>query len=159
VRASWSRLLALPIALLLGLLLACDLRSGEVDWERTVAEVNESAVAMFVQERSERGLPTGPLQYRAGGLYSTDPISGPDGWQVWQVRTARADVIKLPLNAHDRLDRVEFKADVLVRYEERYCRLATDPDGPLACQSWQETTCCNRIWKRSRGAWVAERPR
>jgi hypothetical protein len=148
-----------PWWLLLALLLACGLRSGEVDWERTVADLNESAVAMFVQERSERGLPAVPLEYRAGGLYSTDALPGAEGRQVWQVREARADVIKLPLNAQDRLDRVEFKADVLVRYEERYCRLAADPGAPLECQSWQESTCCNRIWKRSRGAWVAERPR
>ena len=139
------------------LVLACGLGSGP-DTERALADLQESAVAAFVTARSERNLPTGPLEYRAGAIYSAAPSETASGLRVWQVRNARADVIVLPLDARDKLAGFELKADVLVRYEERYCELAEGSAAPTRCQSWQESTCCNRVWKRRRGEWLVEAP-
>jgi hypothetical protein len=140
------------------LALACGLRLGG-DGERALADLQDSAVAAFVTARVERNLPSGPLEYRAGGIYSAPPTETPDGWRVWQVRHARADVIALPLEARDRLAGVELKADILVRYEDRTCELAGESGGFTRCQPWQEASCCNQVWKRKRGEWLVELPR
>lgn len=147
----------LALAVLVGVV-ACDLPTPAGDWDRVVADLNESAVALFVLGRAERGMPDARLEYRAGGIYSSGLLEAPDGPQVWQVRQPRADVIQLPLTARDRLARVDTRADVQVRFDQRYCRLPTDATAPVRCQAWQETICCNRIWLRSRGEWRAEMP-
>ena len=138
------------------LLLACDLPYPGSDWDRALGGLNESALALFALGRSDRGVPSGPLKYQAGAIYSTEPAVGADSPEVWQVRHPRADAIQLPLTARDRLERVDLKADVLVSYEHRYCRLPAGPGTPARCQAWQPASCCNQIWKRSRGEWVIE---
>ena len=140
-------------------LVACGLREAGVDHERTLADLQESAVAAFVTARAERGLPAGPLEYRAGEIYGAAPQEESGGLVLWQVRRPRADAVQLPLHAQDRRAGIELKADVLVRYEDRHCRLPGASDEVLRCEPWQEASCCNQIWKRSRGGWVAERPR
>lgn len=140
----------------MALALACG-PGGGPGTERTLADLQESAVAAFVTARSERNLPTGPLEYRAGSIYSAAPAETADGLRVWQVRKPGADIIVLPLDARDKLAGIELKADVLVRFEERYCELA-EGGATSRCQSWQEGTCCNRVWKRRRGEWVVEPP-
>ncbi len=144
-----------PLCILL--VLACG-PGGGPDADRALADLQDSAIAAFVTTRAERDLPEGPLQYRAGAIYSAAPAETANGLRVWQVRRPSADVIVLPLDARDKLAGIELKADVLVRYEERYCELADDA-APSRCQSWQEGTCCNRVWKRKRGEWLVEAPR
>jgi len=150
VRLSW-------LALVL-LLVACDLRLPWQDADPWLDELNELAVAAFVTQRSESGLPSGVLEYRAGSIYSSEPIAGPGGLWVWQVRYPRVDAIRVPLTARDRLAGIEITADAVVRFEQRYCTLAEGATGPLRCQAWQGSSCCNLLWKRSRGGWLASRP-
>jgi hypothetical protein len=133
-------------------LLACSLRPG-VD-ERTYADLQDSAVAAFVTARAEPDLPSEPLAYRAGGIYSAAPRESAGGARVWQVRNPRADIIVLPLEARDRLAGVSWKADVLLRYEDRTCEIAGSAEAASWCQPWQDATCCNQIWKRRRGEWL-----
>jgi hypothetical protein len=143
---------------LLMLLVACDLHLPWRDPEGWQDDLNELAVATFVTARSEPGLPTGPLEFRAGGIYSTVPSAGLGGSWVWQVRYPRVDATRLPSGARDRLAGVELTVDAVVRFDQRYCALGDGPSGRLHCQAWLPTSCCNLIWKRSRGSWLAARP-
>src|SRR5581483_11449974 len=90
----------------MALALACG-PGGGPGTERTLADLQESAVAAFVTARSERNLPTGPLEYRAGSIYSAAPAETADGLRVWQVRKPGADIIVLPLDARDKLAGIE----------------------------------------------------
>jgi hypothetical protein len=143
---------------LLVLLVACDVRLPWQDADPWLDDLNELAVAMFVTGRSESGLPAGRLEFRAGSIYSTEPVPGPGGLWVWQVRYPRVDAIRLPATAADRLAGIEVRADAVVRFEQRYCTLAEGANGPLRCQAWQSASCCNLVWRRSRGGWLAGSP-
>ena len=143
---------------LLLLLLACEVHLPGQDSDPWLDELNELAVATFITGRSERGLPAGRLEFRAGSIYSSEPTTGPGGLWVWQVRYPRVDAVRVPLTARDRLAGIELSVDAVVRFEQRYCTLAADANGPLRCQAWQSTSCCNLLWKRSRGGWLASRP-
>jgi hypothetical protein len=149
VRFIWPALL---------LLVACNLRLPWQEPDGWRDELNELAVATFVTGRLESGLPAGPLEFRAGSIYSSQPTTGPGGLWVWQVRYPRIDAIRVPLTARDRLAGIELSVDALVRFEHRYCTLPAGADGPLRCQVWQSGSCCNLAWKRSRGGWLASRP-
>jgi hypothetical protein len=140
-------------------LLACDLHLPGQDGDRLRAELNETAVAAFVAGPRDRMLPNGSLLFRAGGIYSSEAHPGPETPWVWQIRHARAEILSIPLTARDRFEGVELSADVLMRFEERYCTLAPIGRGPQRCEPWQDTACCNAVWKRTRGAWVALAPR
>ncbi|HLH26498.1 MAG TPA: hypothetical protein VK066_28590 [Chloroflexota bacterium] len=145
--------------LLLALLLtACSVRGPWQDGDPWLDDLNEMAVAAFITERSESGLPPGRLEFRAGSIYSTEPTAGPGGEWVWQVRYPRADAIRLPLTARDRLAGVEISADTVIRFEQRYCTLAEGAKGGVRCEAWRSATCCNLVWKRSRGGWLASQP-
>jgi hypothetical protein len=137
---------------------ACGLPGAGGDGERALADLQESAVSAFVLGRAEGSLPSARLEYTAGGIYSVEPSEAEASGRVWQVRQLRADTLVLPLDARDRAASVTLKADVLVRYEERYCDFAAGPGAPSRCLPWQEATCCNRIWKRQRGEWIVSRP-
>jgi hypothetical protein len=150
VRTIWPALLLL--------LVACDLHLPWRDPDAWQDDLNELAVATFVTERSERGLPVGRLEFRAGNIYSTEPVAGPGGQWVWQVRYPRVDGIRVPVSARDRLAGIEVAVDVVMRFEQRYCALGDGPSGRLHCQAWVGTSCCNLVWKRSRGGWLAARP-
>jgi hypothetical protein len=139
-------------------LVACGLPGAAGDGERALADLQESAVAAFILGRAEGSLPNGRLEYSAGGIYSVGPSEGEAAGRIWQVRQPRADALVLPLDARDRAASVTLKADVLVRYEERYCDFAAGPGAPSRCLPWQDATCCNRIWKRQRGEWIISRP-
>ena len=139
-------------------LVACSLPGAGVDGERALTDLQESAVSAFVLGRAEGNLPTARLEYTAGGIYSVIPTEGEAARFVWQVRQPRADTIVLPLDARDRAASITLKADVLVRYEERYCDFTAGPGAPTRCLPWQDATCCNRIWKRQRGEWIVDRP-
>ena len=149
-----------PIWWLLPLLLlvACDLRAPWQDNEFWADELNELAIATFVTDRSERGLPPGRLEYRAGSIYSTEPEPGPGGLWVWQVHYPRLDAVRVPVTARDRLAGVDLSVDGMLRFEQRYCTLPAGPQERLRCQAWQPTICCNLLWKRTRGAWLASPP-
>jgi hypothetical protein len=144
--------------ILLLLVVACDARLPWQDADPWLEELNELAVATFVTSRSESGLPAGRLEFRAGSIYSTDALTGPGGQWVWQVRYPRVDAVRLPLTAADRRAGIEVRADALVRFEQRYCTLSDGANGPLRCQAWQSISCCNLVWKRSRGGWLASAP-
>lgn len=140
------------------LLVGCELRAPWQDADTWLDDLNELAVATFVTERSDGGLPAGRLEFRAGSIYSSEPTAGPGGSWVWQVRYPRVDAIRLPLTARDRLAGIELSADAVMRFEQRYCTLAEGASGQLRCQAWQNSSCCNLVWKRSRGGWQAARP-
>ena len=139
-------------------LVACGLPGGGMDGERALADLQDSAVSAFVLGRAEGNLPTARLEYTAGGIYSVATPEGEAARLVWQVRGPRADTIVLRLDARDRAANITLKADVLIRYEERYCDFAAGPGAPSRCLPWQDATCCNRIWKRQRGEWIVDRP-
>ena len=140
-------------------LLACDLHLPGQDGDRLQAELNETAVAAFVAGPRDRTLPAGSLVFRAGGIYSSEAHSGPEMPWIWQIRYARAEIVSIPLTARDRSESVELSADVLMRFEERYCTSAPIGRGPQRCEPWQDTACCNAVWKRTKGAWAALAPR
>jgi hypothetical protein len=140
------------------LLVACDLHLPWQDADPWLDDLNELAVATFVTERSERGLPAGRLEFRAGSIYSTEPTAGLGGLWVWQVRYPRIDAIRLPLAAADQLAGVQLSVDAVMRFEQRYCTLPEGAAGRLRCGAWQGTTCCNLVWKRSRSGWLAAQP-
>lgn len=139
-------------------LMACDLPLPGQEVERVRDELNETAVAAFVSGPRDRALPPGPLAFRAGSIYSAEPQDGPEGPWVWQVRLARAEIVNLPLTSRDRFVGVELSADVLVRFEQRYCGPPAAGGPPQRCEPWHEAACCNTIWKRNRGEWAAAAP-
>ena len=139
--------------ILAALLLACDVVPGRGDVSFPAAEVEELAVASFLRERADPGFPVGPLHYRGGSVFDTDVGSAEGKRRVWQVRHARADVISLPLAGRERLSGVDWRADVLVRFEHGYCD--SDEAGTSRCDYWQLTTCCNQVWQRRHGEWSA----
>ncbi|HEY7066620.1 MAG TPA: hypothetical protein VII06_34425 [Chloroflexota bacterium] len=150
MRVLW---LALPL-----LLFACDVRLPVAGGDAWLEELNEQAVAQFVIERADARLPQGRLYFRAGSIYSTEPVAGPGGQWVWEVRYPRVDAVRVPVPARDRLAGIDLGVDAAVRFEQRYCARADAPDGGLRCGAWQATACCNLLWQRSRGAWRASRP-
>lgn len=150
MRMIWSALLLLIIA--------CDARVPWVDADPWQEDLNEQAVAAFITERSEPALPNSRLEWRAGSIYSTEPTPGPGGMWDWQVRYPRADAVRVPVNARDRLAGIELAVDVVVRFEHRYCVAEDRPAGGMRCQAWVAGACCNMVWRRARGGWQAAKP-
>jgi hypothetical protein len=145
-----------PVLVLL--LVACDLRLPWQDADAWLDDLNELAVAAFITDRSENGLPAGRLEFRAGSTYSGEPMAGFGGRWVWQMRYPRVDAIRVPLTVRDRLAGIDLSADAVMRFEQRYCTLPDADGGRLRCQAWQSASCCNLVWKRSRGGWQAIQP-
>jgi hypothetical protein len=146
-------LVALAVALV-----ACDLQLPGAEPDRFGSELAETATVRFVAGRAAPGVPEAPLTYQAGGVYAAPPEPGPNGPWTWHVRYPRAEATALPLTARDRADGVEFRGDVLMRFEQRYCSASAAAGRETRCESWHEATCCNAIWRWTRGAWVATPP-
>lgn len=139
------------------LLVGCGGRGDERDVDRWLAELGESAVTAFLQGRDDPSVPAGALSAQTLALFSGDVQDVPGGQEVWQVRHPRADAVALPLLQRDRAAAIEYKADVVIQFEQRYCAVA--PSGELQrCEPWQVARCCDQVWKLSRGAWRVERP-
>src|SRR5207302_785032 len=83
-----ARVRQLGALLLLLLLVACDLQLPGQDGDRLQVDLNESVVAAFITARTQPGLPAGPLEYRAGSIYSTAPAPGAEGGRAPVTRGA-----------------------------------------------------------------------
>jgi hypothetical protein len=141
---------------LLGALLAgCGLLAPGAPAERWSAELGETALAAFLVTRHEPLLPTGPLATQGAHVYGATLDEAGGATHVWQVRHPRADVVSLPVAGREREAGVQFKADVVIVFEQRYCTAEADS---WRCEPWQLARCCEQVWRLTRDGWASERP-
>ena len=138
------------------LIVGCSLGGGR-DGERWLMEVSESAVAAFVRARDDARVPAGPLTCHTPAICSSEALPGPRGPRMWEVRQPHAEAVQVPHVSRDQQAADEFKADVVMLYQERWCELAAS-GAPTRCEPWQPARCCAQVWTMSRGEWRAEPP-
>jgi hypothetical protein len=143
---------------LLGALLAgCGLLAPGAPAERWSAELAETALAVFLMTRHDPLLPAGPLAAQGASVYGAVVDEAGGATRVWQVRYPRAEVVSLPVAGREREAGVQFKADVVILFEQRYCT-ATREAGSWRCEPWQLARCCEQVWRLTRDGWASERP-
>lgn len=145
------------LALLVGLLGGCGPLAPGAPVERWGTDLAETALAAFLVTRRDPPLPAGALTALGPDVYGlvVDEAGGPE--RVWQVRHPRADVVSLPVSAREHEVGVQFKADVVIVFEQRYC-MAGREAGTWRCEPWQLARCCEQVWRLTRDGWASERP-
>ncbi len=138
------------------MLVGCRLLTPAAPTERWTAELAETSVTAFLLARSDPQLPAAPLAAQGTGVYGA-LVDDAGGTRIWQVRQVSADVVALPISAAERAADVQFKADVVMLFEQRYCTVAR-ATGTWRCEPWQAVRCCEQVWRLTPDGWISERP-